>query len=112
MVTIHVTHMGSVAKPGRLAHLDVQVPHEMSVRELVFHLLDRGDSIGRREDYRTDPSELLHIIVNGASVRTLQGPDTILKDGDSVAMLIPLVGGCAKTREARTPVLVAGDEDG
>ncbi len=93
MVTLHVTHMGSLAKPGRLVRLDVQVPQEMSVRELVLYLLDRGDSIGRREDYRTDPLEILHIIVNGSSVRTLQGPDTILKEGDSVAVLIPLVGG-------------------
>lgn len=93
MATIHVTHMGSIAKPGRLTRLDVQVPDALSVRELVLHLLDRGDSIGRRDDYRTDPLELLHVIVNGASVRTLDGPDTILQDGDTVAVLIPLVGG-------------------
>ncbi len=93
MVTLHVTHMGSIAKPGRLTHLNVQVPHEMPVKEFVQLLLERGDSIGRREDYRSDPLELLHVIVNGASVRTLEGPDTLLHDGDTVAVLIPLVGG-------------------
>jgi molybdopterin converting factor small subunit len=94
MVTYHVTHMGSIAKPGRLTRLELQVPHEMTVRELVLYLLEQGDSIGRRSDYRVDPVESLHVIVNGESVRTQKGPDTKLKDDDSVAILIPLVGGC------------------
>ncbi len=93
MVTYHVMHMGSIRRPGRITHLDVQVEQDMTVRELVIHMLGRGDSIGKREDYQSDPLEYLHVIVNGTSTRTLNGPSTLLHDGDTVAVMIPLVGG-------------------
>jgi molybdopterin converting factor small subunit len=93
MITYHVRHMGSMKRPTRLSHLEVQVPHEMTIRELVFYLLDRGETIGSREEYRDDPVDHLLIIVNGANVRGLQGSNTLLRDNDSIAILVPLFGG-------------------
>jgi len=38
-------------------------------------------------------SENYIFLINGFNVRFLKGPDTILKDGDELAILLPVAGG-------------------
>jgi molybdopterin converting factor small subunit len=93
MITYHLRHTGPLARPGRLSRLDLTVAEELTVRDLVRHLLQRGDLIGRPEEYAAEPEYQFLVVVNGLPLRELGGPDLLLRDGDSVAILVPALGG-------------------
>lgn len=93
MITYRVTYMGSIKKPTRLSTLSFEFSEEMTIRQLVLYLLDKGETIGSRADYPSDPLENLLIIVNGSAIPAKDGSSTTLHDNDEVAILVPLFGG-------------------
>ncbi len=93
MPSYKLTHTGPIRNPKGPTRLWVEVPEEMSVREFILYLLDKGDSIGARSDYGPEPVREFMIIVNGMHLRVAGGPDLVLKDQDTIAVLVPFVGG-------------------
>ncbi len=85
--------MGLLTKPTKLSSLDVIVQKELTARELLMHLLERGGQIGHKEDFTADPYGHFMILVNGLYLSELEGYDTLLKDQDSVVILAPIIGG-------------------
>jgi molybdopterin converting factor small subunit len=59
-------------------------------------LLERLVATGDLEPLRGDDTPLLHqfvVLVNGRSVHSRDGQDTLLTDGDTVSVLLPVAGG-------------------
>lgn len=93
MVTYRVAHTGPISKPHSPSRITVEVPKEMTVRELVDYLLERGDAIGTKAEFDGDAVKQYMVIVNAMHLRVAGGPDLVLKDGDTIAILVPFVGG-------------------
>jgi molybdopterin synthase sulfur carrier subunit len=75
---------------------DLQFPSDITVRSLVRTLSNKY-SQGKLERQVFDESgkvrKSVKIMVNGSDVDFLEGPTTLLKDGDIVAMFPPVAGG-------------------
>jgi ThiS family len=93
MATYKLTHTGPIKSPHGPQRSAVDVPDEMTVRDFVLYLLERGDTIGRRSDYGENPVKEFMIIVNGMHLRVAGGPDLVLQDQSTIAILVPFVGG-------------------
>lgn len=74
----------------------VEVKENSSVGELLEILLERYGE--RLKEKMVDPKtgevfEHLEILRNGRNIRFLQGEDTVLREGDSVTIFVPIGGG-------------------
>ena len=81
---------------GNQAEFEIEI-HELSVGELLDQLCDRfGEGLAAQvfDGATNKVSHLLRVLINGRHYTTL--PDqlnTMLKDGDEVALFPPVVGG-------------------
>jgi len=66
---------------------EIEVNPKITVKELVVNIL-----LGANYK-KTENTSRFFIIINGRSTKTLDGFDTVLKDGDVVSFLPPLAGG-------------------
>jgi molybdopterin synthase sulfur carrier subunit len=67
------------------------------VREVLSLLVSRyGPELGRRLlTPAGEVQETVAVLVNGRNVRFLGGPDTPLRDGDTITLIPPVAGGAA-----------------
>ena len=74
---------------------DVQLWSAITIGELLTRLTEKYGEKFREYlyDERGTVQSFLSILVNGKSIYVLQGLDTELKEGDSVAILPPVGGG-------------------
>lgn len=86
MAKIFLRFVGGSSARFRLTPAELEIENQTTVGELLKFL--KGD-----EGYC--PGELLSmvVIVNGRSIHTLEGYQTQLRDGDTVAILPFLAGG-------------------
>ena len=76
--------------------IKVEVKENSSVGELLEILMERYGE--RLKEKMIDPKtgevfEHLEILRNGRNIRFLQGEDTVLREGDSVTIFVPIGGG-------------------
>jgi molybdopterin synthase sulfur carrier subunit len=77
-----------------LKQVEVEVPPEPTIKDVLQDLAVRYPVL--KEHIFSDDGSLVHhiqVIINGHSIRTLQGLDTPVKPEDKVDIFPPLVGG-------------------
>ena len=94
MATYSVRSTGSPKQPGSIRPASIELPDKTTIGELLDHLLESTEIIGKREDYcGNSPAAMLRILVNGRNIRLLAEEQTILSDGDQISILLPIAGG-------------------
>jgi molybdopterin converting factor small subunit len=95
MPLYHVRYLPAGQQPGRLTTLSVSLLEPATVGSLLAHLARAGSLVlppGGGETPAESPDHLL-ILVNGRSLHSLCGPDTLLANGDTISILTPVAGG-------------------
>jgi MoaD family protein len=77
-----------------LKQVEVEVPPEPIIKDVLLNLATRYPTL-KEHIFSADGSLVnhVHVIVNGQSIRHLQGLDTPIKPEDKVDIFPPLVGG-------------------
>jgi molybdopterin converting factor small subunit len=87
-----VRYMPTGNRLKRFTTESVSSAEPWTVGELMDHLVRTG----ALEPSRSEDSHLAHdflVLVNGRSVHSLDAHDTLLADGDTVSVLLPVAGG-------------------
>ncbi|MFW9914294.1 MAG: ubiquitin-like small modifier protein 1 [Candidatus Thorarchaeota archaeon] len=73
--------------------LNISIEEAKSVQELVELLVARFPEVENLLLSEGELSSFYHILINGRNMQQLDGPKTILKEADTVAILPPIGGG-------------------
>jgi MoaD family protein len=76
------------------AELDVELDPDAKIKDLIAKLKEKSPLLDEKAltRYERDEPELI-ILLNGRNIHTLEKLQTPLKDGDTVVLLPPVVGG-------------------
>ena len=75
--------------------VNLQLKNKISVEQLLFLLLEKYGQEFRDYVYNQEGKvqDFLSFLINGKNINNLQGFNTILKEGDIIAILPPVGGG-------------------
>jgi molybdopterin converting factor small subunit len=94
MATYIIRSTGSPKRPGSIRSASIDLPDQSTIGELLDHLLESTEIIGKREDYcGNSPAAMLRILVNGRNIRLLGEEKAVLSNGDQISILLPIAGG-------------------
>ena len=75
-----------------------------SIRELFDNLENRHAGFKEKIfDDSGDVRRFINLYVNGDDVRSLEGADTALKDGDELSIVPAIAGGCSASSRGESP---------
>ncbi|MEM3527359.1 MAG: MoaD/ThiS family protein [Candidatus Bathyarchaeia archaeon] len=95
MVRVRVRFIGTIRWATKMDETDLEVPEQTSIKDLlnrVFEMVDKEEdksNAGQPKEFGRD----MLILVNDVEVGLLKGFETILKDGDKVALIPTAHGG-------------------
>lgn len=88
-------HTGSLKNPNNLREVDVELTDGIRLRDLFDHLLDKTEVLGGREQYQSRAvTDCFFILINGRNCELSGGAEAILRDGNTISLLVPVAGGC------------------
>ncbi|OPY25387.1 MAG: ThiS family protein [Methanocella sp. PtaU1.Bin125] len=93
---IRVNIIGAAATVFDRKSCEADARPGMRLRDLLAGLSDSAGPDYKEKVYDRDTgkiNEYLAVFINAREARSLQGPDTILKDGDVVTIMPPMAGG-------------------
>lgn len=75
--------------------VNLQLKNKISVDQLLFLLLEKYGQEFRDYVYNQEGNvqDFLSFLINGKNINNLQGFNTVLKEGDIIAILPPVGGG-------------------
>jgi molybdopterin synthase sulfur carrier subunit len=65
-----------------------------TIREVLENLVDRFPALGAQLFEDGDVAPFVNVYLRGEDVRTLDGSDTPVREGDTVILLPAMAGGC------------------
>jgi molybdopterin synthase sulfur carrier subunit len=76
------------------AEFEVELSPDAKIKDLIAKLKEKAPMLDEKAltRYERDEPELI-ILLNGKNIQTLENLQTSLKDGDTVVLLPPVVGG-------------------
>jgi len=97
MVKIVVKGFATIREAiGEFGRIAIEFQEEVTIKNLLETLSERlGEKFGAEVlDADGLPKKTVKIFVNGRDIEFLNGLYTVLKDGDEVALVPPVAGGC------------------
>ena len=65
-----------------------------TIREVLENLVERFPALGAQLFENGDVAPFVNVYLRGEDVRTLDGSDTPVREGDTVILLPAMAGGC------------------
>ena len=96
MVAVKIQSMFDFVEIFGQPEVKIDVKENTSIKDLLELLINQyGEKLKEKMiDPKTgDVFEHLEILCNGRNIKFLQGNDTILREGDSVTIFVPIGGG-------------------
>lgn len=94
MAVYHIRHTGSARNPSNLRESTVELEEGISLGQLLDYVIANTHILGNEGDYAIRKvTDTFFILINGRNCELSGSTNAILKDGDTISLLVPVAGG-------------------